>query len=193
MTTARFCGLVVAVAVGLAAQAVRAQETDEGDTTDLKPAGTVTWTFGGAAKAFVTTSSVYDTIRIGSAAVYPAEPEGGAAPRQVLDIGAFETPDGGAMLSVTLEFTADPMKDGVPKVAQYFPDVAELPFWTSGAEGAAPLTITLDSYSFDGTSGKVAGRFEAALCKAADWEAAADPKDCTAVSGRFETEVYPGL
>lgn len=202
MTTPRLAGLAAAAALALAASLAQAQETgtgdggdggDGGDTTDARPAGDVSWSFGDQALSFVTASWEYDTLRSGSATITPDDPEATAPDAaKTMSIMASETVDGGAMLTLTLNFAADPARDGVVGYVEYAPDPSNPPLWVNGADGAAPVTVTIDSYAFDGTAGKVAGHFAGDLCKSADWDTAPDPRDCTAVKGSFSTEVYPG-
>lgn len=184
-------GLAAVLALGLSAPALQAQE---GDTTDTQPAGEIALTVGGTAMTYVTSSSEMDTIRIGSSYVMPLDPSDTTpgAP-QVLTITGFESLEGGGLFSLGLEFTADPARDATVGRVE-FTSNPELPeTWLNGAEGAAPVTVTIDSYVFDGRAGKVTGSFAGDLCKAADWEAAPDPKDCKPVSGRFSTEIFAGL
>lgn len=188
-----FClsGLAAVLALGLSAPALQAQE---GDVTDIQPAGEIALTVGGTAMTYVTSSSEMDTMRIGSSYVMPLDPSDTTpgAP-QVLTITGFETLDGGGLFSLGLEFTADPARDATVGRVE-FTSNPELPeTWLNGAAGATPITVTIDSYVFDGAAGKVTGSFAGDLCKAADWEAAPDPKDCKAVSGRFSTEIFAGL
>lgn len=198
MISARLCGrLMVAglVAVLVAGSpAVRAQDTGEGDTTDLQVAGQVNWTLGDKAMAYVTTSSTYDTLRIGSASVMPADSEDPAtAGKKMLDIGGWEGIDGPGSIYIGLDYTEDPAKDGTVITVQYYAEMAQLPYWSSGAEGKAPVTVTFDSFSFDGAKGHAKGSFAGELCKVTSWEAAPDPADCVPVAGTFDTEVYGGL
>lgn len=166
----------------------------EGDTTDLELSGQVNWTFGDRALAYVTSSSVYDTLRVGSGSVTPVNPDDtSATAKKLLTVMATETMEGGGVFSLGIEFTADPVQDGVVTRVDFTPDPMAATLWVNGATGAAPVTVTLDSYTFDGATGKVTGSFEGALRKAADWDTPPDPADCTAIKGSFVTDLYAGL
>lgn len=179
------------VALTLAALPATAQE---GDTTDLEISGQVDWTFGEKTLNYITSSSVYDTMRMGSGSVTPVNPDDTSpTAKKLLTVMATETMEGGGVFSLGIEFTADPAKDGVVTRVDFTPDPMAATLWVNGATGAAPVTVTLDSYAFDGATGKVNGSFEGALCKAADWDSPPDPKDCTAIKGSFVTDLYAGL
>jgi hypothetical protein len=194
MKTARLAGLpaLAIAALALSASALLAQ--DEGDTVDARPAGEIVWTFGDKALTYVTSSAELDTMRIGSASVMPADPSDTRpdAPKTLTVMG-FESLEGGALLSLSVDFTADPAKDGVVGRVDFTPDPNDTAVWVNGADGAPPVTVTIDSYSFDGTSGAVTGHFAGDLCRSPDWDSAPDPKDCTAIGGTFRTEVYPAI
>lgn len=193
MISARLFGLFTAAALAVAPLAAMAQDS-EGDTTDLQVAGKVDWAFGDKALAFVTTSSVYDTARIGSAAVVPADPsQTGPEAKKLLDIGGWEGTSGPGSIFIGVEYSADPARDGTVTTVQYYTEMSTLPYWSNGAEGKAPVTVTFESFTFDGAKGHAKGSFAGDLCKVADWEAAPDPADCVAVKGTFDTEVYAGL
>lgn len=184
-------GLAAAIALTLAALPVAAQE---GDTTDLEISGQVDWSFGDSALAYVTSSSVYDTLRVGSGSVTPVNPDDTSpTAKKLLTVMATESIEGGGLFSLGIEYTADPAKDGVVTRVDYTPDPMASGLWVNGAAGAVPVTVTLDSFAFDGATGKVSGHFEGALCKAADWDTPPDPADCTAIKGSFVTDLYAGL
>lgn len=192
--------LATAVSVALllclgAAPALHAQDGDataEGDVTDVKPAGTMAWTLGDTAMAYVTTSAEMDTTRIGSVAVYPVEAEG-APPRMALEIGGFQSVTGGGSLFIYAEFDKDPAQDAVITLAQYQPDPGNLPVWTNDGNGIDPVTVYFETWDFDGKTGRIAGRFVGDLCKAAEWEAPPDLGDCVVIDGTFDSEVFAGL
>jgi hypothetical protein len=194
MNTSRLAGLpALAFSVlALSAPALLAQE--DGDTVDAQPAGEIVWTFGDKALAYVTSSSELDTMRIGSASVMPADPSDTRpdAPKMLTVMG-FESLEGGGIVSLSLDFTTDPAQDGVVGRVDFTPDPNDTAVWVNGAEGAPPVTVTIDSYRFDGTSGEVTGHFAGDLCKSPDWDSDPDPKDCTAIGGSFRTEVYPAI
>lgn len=183
--------LVALIALSFTAAPVAAQE---GDTTDLELSGQVDWSFGDTAMSYVTSSSVYDTVRVGSGSVTPVNPDDtSATAKKLLTVMATESIEGGGLFSLSIEFVADPAKDGMVTRVDFTPDPMATTLWVNGAAGAAPVTVTLDSYAFDGAAGKVSGRFEGALCKAADWDTPPDPADCTTVKGSFVTDLYAGL
>ncbi len=182
------------LSLGLA-PALFAQDGDapgDGDVTDVKPAGTMVWKLGDQVMNYITTSSEVDTIRIGSVAVYPIEGEGGPA-KMGLEIGGFESIEGGGSLFIYAEFDKDPAKDAVITLAQYQADPGNPPIWTNDGTQTDPVTVYFETWQFDGKTGKIAGRFVGDLCKAADWEAQPDPNDCVAIEGSFESEIFSGL
>lgn len=182
---------MLTLALTLAAFPATAQE---GDTTDLEVSGQVTWTFGDTALAYVTSSSVYDTMRVGSGSVTPVNPDDTSpTAKKLLTVMATETMEGGGLFSLGIEFTTDPASDGTVTRVDYTPDPMAATLWVNGAPGAAPVTVTFEGYAFDGATGKVSGSFEGALCKAANWDSPPDPKDCTPVKGSFVTDLYAGL
>lgn len=183
--------LAFALALTLAALPAAAQE---GDTSDLEVSGQVDWSFGDKAMSYVTSSSVYDTLRVGSGSVTPLDPEDtGPQAKKLLTVMATETIEGGGLVSLGIEYVADPAKDGVVGRVDFTPDPLETVLWVNGATGAAPITVTIDSFAFDGATGKVSGSFAGDLCKAADWDSPPDPKTCTPVKGSFVTDLYAGL
>lgn len=188
--TFRFLSLSAAALV-LSSGAALAQE---GDVTDLKPAGEIRFAFGGKEMAFVTSSSVYDTVRIGSGSISPVDPEAtGPGAKQLLSLMATSSLEGGEMITLMIEYTADPGKDGVVTMVEYTNAEMTPPYWAAGAAGRKPVVVKFESFAFDGKSGAASGRFEGELCKTADWGAAPDPADCGAVTGSFATELYQGL
>lgn len=183
--------LAFALALTLAALPAAAQE---GDTTDLEVSGQVDWTFGDQTLSYITSSSVYDTLRVGSGSVTPVNPDDTSpTAKKLLTVMATETMEGGGLFSLGIEFVTDPVRDGTVTRVDYTPDPMASTIWVNGATGAAPVTVTFDSYAFDGATGKVSGHFEGALCKAADWDSPPDPADCTAIKGSFVTDLYAGL
>lgn len=182
---------LAAIALALVSGPLAAQE---GDTTDLEISGKVEWTFGDTALSYVTSSSVYDTMRVGSGSVTPVNPDDtGPDAKKLLTVMATESIEGGGLFSIGIEYTADPAKDGVVGRVDYTPDPMATALWVNGAAGVAPVTVTLDSFAFDDATGKVSGSFAGDLCKAADWDTPPDPKDCTAIKGSFVTDLYAGL
>lgn len=175
----------------LAAGPLAAQE---GDSSDVRRAGAVRLTVGDTSFSLLTTSSVYDTVRVGSASISPVDPDDtSAGAKQLLSLMATATLEGGTMINIVMEYAKSPGEDGAVVLAEYADDVLSLPLWSAGAKGHPPPTVTFDSFSFDGKTGAMVGSFTADLCKTLDWGAEPDPNDCMTMTGQFDTELYLGL
>lgn len=167
----------------------------DGDVVDPQQAGTVDMMLGERALSLFTSSSVYDTVRIGSVSISPVNPDDtGPDAKMLLSIMANANPDGtGAMVTLMVEYIRNPGEDGVVTMADFTEEAGAVPFWSAGAAGRQPMTLTVESFEFDGTVGRITGAFAGELCKTADWGQAPDPADCQTVSGRLDSAVYQGL